>query len=641
MEKQIKEAVRIAQKLGYSDIAGRMQKEWEQSRTKSYKIAVAGEFKTGKSTLINRLFLKQDLLFTDIMEATAVPVEIAYGTEKYLEIYPYAAPLPEEDFSEDFSLTSLPPLQSGEGKPIRLAHPSPKDIQIHTSAESPEARAQLARKTARVKLCWPSPNLEGLRIFDTPGINSLNEAVISGTFRILPRADLLLFVTGAKQLSNTEREFLSSRIFLQGITRFMLIISYDSAWDNKNSGQKESLKKSIQGQLKNLGYENVPVEFFDIRRPSPAVSPESMREKINREIFPKAEQVPEQTADDVIAQLLGEKKSGDKSPDAEPGNRDRPPCPRNLEERIISFIRDNVRPGRQEKTGHVFRQQIRLLLLRCNAELSSLRKSESKRRQLCSEMQAREARVHLQYEVLTGEFTEEIRRVRKTFLQNADEGIRQIGEKWIQHTKACGGLAEMQKSLKNAQLFIHKDMEKMLLDATGKAGEDLSEIIREYGMKSRILLDPWQSEVSRGLEIDGGILAKIPPFAVLGLDMMLFVRFGPFGPLADILIRLLLHYIPLLNKAMPASLAGSLLKKKIRSSLQHCMDQIRRELPEMLGPPFDSLAEKLREEWQEYAENQMKAVRESAESLLAEPPDKERQLLLHEMQRKAELLIKD
>lgn len=375
MKNRFKDAVRIIREAGYADMAGHMERELESAESATYKIAVAGEFKTGKSTLINRIFLKENLLFTDIMEATAVPVEICYGMEKYLEIYPYSSDVSEKKGFPDES-RDIPLIHTQEGRAVRIPDPDADTVKAHTSSESPEGRAQLAEKTAGVRLYWPAPNLEGLCIFDTPGINSLNAAVVAATCRILPQADLLLFMTGAKQLSHTEKEFLSSRIFREGITRCMMIVSYDSAGE-QSAPEREQLAESIRKQLSHMGYENIPVEFFDIREVPSQQSSESFRQQIEREI-PRAEKktaASADDADDVIAQLLGHKKKMQLPAEI--------PVPASgisaLEQKIIAFIRDNVRPGRREKTARVMENQMRLALFRCQAELSAFRKSESER----------------------------------------------------------------------------------------------------------------------------------------------------------------------------------------------------------------------------------------------------------------------
>jgi len=636
MKNRFKDAVRIVRQAGYTDMAGRMERELESAESATYKIAVAGEFKTGKATLINRIFLKENLLFTDIMEATAVPVEICYGTEKCLEIYPYISGGSEKN-AFPYESPDLPLIRTQEGKPLRLSDPDADTIKAHTSAESPEDRARLAEKTAKVKLHWPASNLEGLHIFDTPGINSLNAAVIAATCRILPQADLVLFMTGAKQLSHTEKEFLSSRIFREGITRCMMIVTYDSSGE-QSASERDQLAENIRKQLAHMGHENIPVEFFDIREIPSQQSSESFRKRIDREVPVPNRKPSANDADDVIAQLLGHKKKTEPAAISEISDS-RLSETSALEQKIIAFIRDNVRPGRREKTARVLENQIRLALFRCQAELSAFRKSESERQQTGSEIRAQEAEIRLRHEVLTREFRQELEAVRYTLIRNAQTGLRQIADKWISGFDDCDDLPEIRTRLKNAADFLKRDTEEMLLTCSRKAGEELAELIRRYGMKTQVLFQPWQSDISRKMEIDGGILAKIPPFAVLAFDLMLFARFGPFGPIADILIRLLVHYIPLINKALPVSIAGSVLKKKIRNSLQTCFEQITEDLPEQIGKSFDPLIQNLMSQWQEYAEMQLKTVRESAEHITAQPLDRNRQIFLYEMQQKLELLL--
>ncbi|MFW6374255.1 MAG: dynamin family protein, partial [Thermodesulfobacteriota bacterium] len=103
MMERLQQAVDLIRKVGYDTIAERLAREKQALSAESYRIAVVGEFKTGKSTLINRVFLKEDLLFTDIMEATAVVTEIQYGSEKRLEVIPYAtrAADPSDSFEAD------------------------------------------------------------------------------------------------------------------------------------------------------------------------------------------------------------------------------------------------------------------------------------------------------------------------------------------------------------------------------------------------------------------------------------------------------------------------------------------------------------------------------------------------------------
>jgi hypothetical protein len=636
MKKQFRELADLLKAAGFTGMAERVEKDLADLASDTYKIVVAGEFKTGKSTLINRVFLKEDLLFTDIMEATAVPTEICYGSEKLLEVFPYAAPLDKAAvFDDDRPGMEL---STDEGPPQKISAPSVRDIQSWTSSDTPEGRTRLANRISRVKLWWPSGNLEGLTLFDTPGINSLNAAVIATTYRIIPQADLVLFVTSARQLSQVELEFLSGRVFNRGITRAVTVVTCDG--DEALSEQKrDRLRSAIQNQLRHIGRENVPVELVNIldrdeNDPVPGFWNQVESEPVFKEKIPSR-----QAANDVISDLLGEKRPSSRK------GRDKSPLPGTgglgiaaLERSLVRFIRENVRPARIEKAERTLKIWARLGLIRCGAEISALEKNKTGRERMLSEVRAREAEMRLAHERMTAAFRDDLLKVRREFERNAETGFKQIWDSYMTGFNACESLGEIQARLKKTQTVLKRDMEDVLLDCSARAREGIRSLAETYGFKSQSLLGPWQAEVTRDLNIDGGILSKIPSFALLALDIMLFIRFGPFGPLADILIRLLAHYIPFVNKALPVSIAAGLLKMQIRNSLNEQYEKIRSILSEQTESMFSPVIASLLAEWSFWVEEQVKAVRESVEAVINAPEDPERAALLAQTQIRLEIL---
>jgi hypothetical protein len=90
MENIIDEAARLMAEIGFDQRQKNLNAEKQRTSREKYKVAVIGQFKAGKSTLINKTLLKEDVLFTDPSEATAVPTEIEYGPAPgALEIYPW------------------------------------------------------------------------------------------------------------------------------------------------------------------------------------------------------------------------------------------------------------------------------------------------------------------------------------------------------------------------------------------------------------------------------------------------------------------------------------------------------------------------------------------------------------------------
>ena len=657
MMERLQQAVNLIRKLGYDAIAERLAREKEALSAESYRIAVVGEFKTGKSTLINRVFLKEDLLFTDIMEATAVVTEIRYGPEKRLEVIPYATRAADSSDIFEEKAASGPQISPGltwrigEGEPIRIDNPSPEQIRSHTSAETAEGRTRLARDTARVRLVWPADGLDGLTLFDTPGINTLNAAVIAATYRIIPEADLVIFVTAAKGLSSVELEFLSSRVFSQGITRAVAVVTYDPRTHELTELERERLHTHIVHQLASLGRESVPVEMVDIRRRRTAEPDRTMgfKARVEKSAGPARPTLDQsrQKAGDVIRDLLGDRLS--EPEEKEGAAADSPPASffpesadagfAGLETRLIDFIRRNVRPARVEKASHVRQQQVRLALARCSGELSALEKSESDRSRLRNEVRAKEAEMRLAHERLANEFKEELRRVQNAFLRNVDGELRRIGQEYAAGFEACEGLEELQSRLENGRRVLGRELEAVFIRRETAVQEEIRELVRRYGVKSQLILNPWQSEMSRELHIDAGVLSRIPPFAVLAVDILLFARFGPFGPLADILIRILAQYIPYLNRLLPVAMAGAVLRRKIKDALTTQFEKLREELPDMIEGRFQEITERLMTEWNDYLEGQLAVVRGSVEKAAPGPADAERKALLRETRARLEGML--
>ena len=662
MMERLQQAVDLIRKLGYDTIAARLAREQEGLSAEAYRIAVVGEFKTGKSTLINRVFLKEDLLFTDIMEATAVVTEIRYGSEKRLEVIPYATrpadsstsfetdPY-EEKGSSDPRASSELKWRIGEGDPIRIDDPTSEEIRSRTSAETAEGRTRLAQDTARVRLVWPADGLDGLTLFDTPGINTLNAAVIAATYRIIPEADLVVFVTAAKGLSSVELEFLSSRVFSRGITRAVTVVTYDPRTHELSELERERLRTHIGHQLASLGRESVPVEMVNIRSrrtadPDRKAGFKARVEQAAGPVRPSLDQ-SRQKAGDVIRDLLGDRLS---RPDAQETEAADSPLASffpesvdagfaGLETRLIDFIRRNVRPARVEKANHVRQQQIRLALARCSGELTALEKSESDRTRLRDEVRAKEAEMRLAHERLATEFKDELRAVQKAFLRNVEGELRRIGDGYAAGFEACEGLEELQSRLENGRRILGRELEEMFIRREAAVQEEIRELVRRYGVKSQLVLNPWQSEMSRELHIDAGVLSRIPPFAVLAVDILLFARFGPFGPLADILIRILAQYIPYLNRMLPVAMAGAVLRRKIKDALTTQFEKLREELPDMIEGRFQEITDRLISEWNDYLDGQLAVVRGSVEKAAPGPADAERKALLRETRARLEGML--
>ena len=639
MQNRFEQAISLMREAGYEDLAQRLRRESEAMAADSYKIAVVGEFKTCKSTLINKVFLKDDILFTDIMEATAVPTEICYSRDKYLEIAPY----------EKKTATKPNPFENGaeeqveeigeEAEPFRIYDPAPEDIEKHTSAPSTGERARLAGEISRVKLGWPSPHLAGLTIFDTPGINSINEAVIATTYGVIPESDLVLFLTTARQLSEIELEFLTGRVLSEGITRVMTVVAYDPHMGALSTQQRKKLIDAIKGQLAGIGHGDIPVEMVDIRdRPGESDDDVALRDRIDAgEARVKNGRI---VVDSVIGGLLGEKApSGGRTFERFDDDSDESIGIAALEEKLIAFIRENVRPARMEKANRVLQNQVRLAKVRCSTEIAALGKSETERKQLLDDFKSKERKIKEEQETLSAQLKDDLGQIRRQMVSEIERGLDRIAASYVEGFDRCDNMGDLQNRLNTSSPQLRKDIEKLFVETSGKIRERIEALSEKHQVKSMGLLDDWRAGIGKDLDLDGGALANVPPSAILALDFSLFVLFGPFRPLARVIVRLLANEIPFLNKILPASVAAGILRNKIKASLNQQFIQIRADMVARTCKAFDEVGDNLLRQWQSYSQEQLDSVRSGLETSVEQPSDSKRLAALSEIEKELDELV--
>lgn len=175
----------LALEAGRTDLAERLDGNRARLVGRNVPVAVVGEFKQGKSSLVNAL-LRTDVCPVDADIVTAVPTIVRYGR-----------------------------------RPAVVAHIAGPDGTVATRAKVPfeRLREYVTRDDPDEKLRAVEVQLNrrllasGLSFIDTPGVGGLDSAHGNLTLGTLPLADAALFVTDARQeLTAPEVDFLKRTI---------------------------------------------------------------------------------------------------------------------------------------------------------------------------------------------------------------------------------------------------------------------------------------------------------------------------------------------------------------------------------------------------------------------------------------------
>lgn len=156
----------------YSD--GRIELEALQTRLVSgqFRLAVLGQFKRGKSTLLNAL-LGDELLPTDILPVTAIPtfisaaekidVQVSFNTEAAPVKFSLTPGHSLRDFLNEYVTETGNPNNHRQVKQVDVGHP-----------------AEILK--------------QGIVLIDTPGIGSTNKHNTEVAYQVLPQCDAALFL---------------------------------------------------------------------------------------------------------------------------------------------------------------------------------------------------------------------------------------------------------------------------------------------------------------------------------------------------------------------------------------------------------------------------------------------------------------
>ncbi len=192
-----------------------------------FVLAVVGQFKRGKSSLMNAI-IGRDLLPTGVLPLTSAVTVLKYGPKERLTITKEGATYPEE-----VPLSSLAEYVTEKGNPGNK------------------------KKVACACLELPLPFLRrGLEFVDTPGIGSAIEANTATTYGFLPRSDAVIFVTSVESpLTRAETDFLES---IRGHVRkiFFVVNKIDFVGEKE---QQEILHFISEALKHRTGAENVRI----------------------------------------------------------------------------------------------------------------------------------------------------------------------------------------------------------------------------------------------------------------------------------------------------------------------------------------------------------------------------------------------
>lgn len=233
------------------------QKVADRLESDSLKVLIVGQFKQGKSTLINAL-LGEEVLPAFAVPCTAVINEIKFGDEKKAVVH-FRSPLPET-LPENLSAEARAHIESYEGDvpPLEIAVDEIQKYVVIPDPAKDHGSSVSESPFNLVEIFWPIDLCRNsVEIIDSPGLNEHGTRT-RVTTDYLSKVDAVIFVLSCLQLAGQkEMEFVEDNLRASGHEEIIFACNRFDQVGRRDRQQIVEYGRSRLEGLTNLGDEGV------------------------------------------------------------------------------------------------------------------------------------------------------------------------------------------------------------------------------------------------------------------------------------------------------------------------------------------------------------------------------------------------
>ena len=172
----------------------------------SFSIAIVGEFKRGKSTLINAL-MGQEILPTDILPCSATLNRITYAVTPSVKVR----------------------FRDGNEEAVAIDRLAEYVTKLTGEAEQMAANVSEATVFYPVNYC-----MNNVDIIDTPGLND-DKNMTDVTLSVLPKTDAaIMTIMATSPFSDYERDFLENKLLTSDMGRVLFVVTRIDSYDDED-----------------------------------------------------------------------------------------------------------------------------------------------------------------------------------------------------------------------------------------------------------------------------------------------------------------------------------------------------------------------------------------------------------------------
>ena len=257
-------------------------------------------------------------------------------------------------------------------------------------------------------------------------------------------------------------------------------------------------------------------------------------------------------------------------------------------------------------------------------ELNSLRKTEAEKVEIKQKIEREYEGYHARYLKLGEKFLEDLHLIQRLHLKGIQDGLNEVTDRYVTKFDSCAGLTDVQKLLQRAQVEFQPDVEGIMFAVSAETRNKVEALEARYQATLQEAAEPWVRTVVDELKIDGGFLAKVPPWLVWAGDIILSCWLLPGGPLIDITLRLIASKIPGLRDILPTKVLTKFLISKAKKSIQDQVGAIQSCIRQQLDSSFAEAEKKIQASWEANGKEQLQTIIAPLERAMEEDRDPKR-----------------
>jgi hypothetical protein len=241
--------------------------------------------------------------------------------------------------------------------------------------------------------------------------------------------------------------------------------------------------------------------------------------------------------------------------------------PELIKARLLEYLDQNVDAARRDKTAHLLRAALRNELLRLRTAEAALKKSEAERREIAKKIEGKIKGCDTEFQSLIAAMLDELDGIRNSASHKLQKDVSEAMLRRAKELESCQSFADVQQAIQVINIGLQNDVTQCFFDIGVESKKAVEALGAKYGGKAGLVSSPMQDALRAELDLDYGMLAKIPTSLMTIADILIPIIVLPTPFFVDLIIRHLATKWKFLSDFLPANFIANIIVSQVKDKL--------------------------------------------------------------------------